>query len=102
MNNAESLLISINIVVIFCAYFVIYPKYCGANGYKIATYDLLLSGLVLLISGSLFWGSGETFSLIVFSVNWFWFTLLTYVLIEMPLMLWYSNKHKVWESFKLD
>ena len=102
MNNAEFILIAINIFVIFSAYFVFYPKYCAANGYKIATYDLLLSGLVLLISGSLFWGSSETFSLILFSVNWFWFTLLTYAFIEIPLMLWYYNKHKVWESMKLD
>ena len=102
MNNAEFVVIALNIVVIFGAYFVIYPKYCGADGYKIATYDLLLSGMVLLISGILFWGSDKSFSLLLFSVNCFWFTLVTYFLMEIPFGLWYGNKHNVWASLKLD
>ena len=102
MNNAEFVVIALNIVVIFGAYFVIYPKYCGADGYRIATYDLLLTGMVLLISGILFWGSGKSFSLLLFSVNWFWFTLVTYFLMEVPITLWYYKKHNVWASLKLD
>jgi hypothetical protein len=66
MSDAEFIVVALDIVVIFVAYFVVYPTYCGANGYRIAAYDLLLSGMVLLISGSLFWDSGELFNLLFF------------------------------------
>ncbi len=67
---------------------------------KIAKNDLAASGIVLIVAGSIFWGSGEQFSLLLFSVNWFWFTLIAYAVIEIPIMLWYFQKHDVWSSFK--
>jgi len=101
MNNPELIIIGLNLVVIFIAYFVVYPKFCGSDGMKIAYNDLAASGIVLFVTGSIFWGTGEQLSLILFSVNWFWFTLLTYLIIEIPLMLWYFKKHDVWSSFKI-
>ena len=68
------------------AYFVIYPRFCGSNGYKISANDLIASGLSLIIAGSLFYGTGTKFSLLITDVNWFWFTMLTYMAIELPLM----------------
>lgn len=108
MNNAELTIIALNFVVIFSAYFFIYPKYCGANRYRIAFFDLILKSLVFFISASLFWdagesfllGSGKRFSLLIFSVNWFWFTLITYLIIDFLFSLWFYNKHKVWKPFK--
>ncbi|MEX0737748.1 MAG: hypothetical protein WD071_00240 [Pseudohongiella sp.] len=100
MNNPEIMIIALNIFVISAAYFVVYPKFCGADGMKIANNDIAATGIVLIIAGSIFWGTGEQFSLILFSVNWFWFTFLTYLAIELPLMIWYFKKHDVWPSFK--
>ena len=101
MLSPELIVLCLNIVVISIAYFVVYPKFCGANGNKIASNDLIATSIVLLTSGSIFWGSDETFSMLLFSVNWFWFTLLTYAEIEIPIMLWYFNKHDVWASFNI-
>ncbi|MGB0446275.1 MAG: hypothetical protein ACPHW0_08065 [Pseudomonadales bacterium] len=102
MNNAELTIIALNFVVIFSAYFFVYPKYCGANGYRIAFFDLILKNLVFLISASLFWDEGgaffwgidKRFSLLIFSVNWFWFTFITYLIIDSLFSLWFYNKHK--------
>jgi uncharacterized membrane protein len=88
-------------VVIGIAYFVIYPRFCRANGNKIAVNDLIATGLVLLVAGSLFWGTGQSFNMIIIKANWFWFTLITYAAIEIPLMIWYFNKHDVWSSFDI-
>lgn len=100
MSDAEFIVIAVIIVIVFAAYFGVYPKYCGSNGYRIAAFDLLLSGMALLISGTLFWDSGESFSLLLFSVNWFVFTFVVYLLIESPIAFWYYKKHNVWDSFK--
>ncbi|OFE12159.1 hypothetical protein PHACT_02605 [Pseudohongiella acticola] len=100
MNSPEILVISINFVVALLAYLVIYPLLCGANIWRIALNDLLASGTVLLIAGSLYSGSGHEFSLLFFSVNWFWFALLSYAAIETPFMLWYFKKYRVWDTFK--
>jgi hypothetical protein len=101
MDNPEIFVISLNSLVILMAYFLIYPKFCGANGNKIAMNDLVATGIVLVISGTNFWGSGQSFSLLFISANWFWFTLITYAAIEIPLMLWYFKKHDVWASLKI-
>jgi len=101
MNNPELLIIVMNVIVILFSYFVVYPKFCGSDGMKISTNDLAASGIVLLVAGSIFWGTGVQFNMFLFSVNWFWFTLLTYLIIEIPLMLWYFKKYDVWSSFKI-
>lgn len=99
MQNPEMILLGINILIICVAYFLIYPKFCGSNGHKVAINDLLASIAALTAAGSLFWGSGQRFSLLFLSLNWFWFTLLTYAVIEIPFMLWYFKKYDVWKSF---
>lgn len=100
MPQPEVLILCLNSVAMLLAYFYIYPRFCGSDGKKIASNDLVVTGVLLAISGSLFWGTGQTFSLIWFSTNWFWFTYLSCLAIELPLMLWYFNKHGVWQSFK--
>ena len=55
---------------------------------KVAYYDLLVSGLALFIVGLKYWGTEQQFSLVFWDINWFWFTLITYTLIEIPVLLW--------------
>jgi len=101
MPNPELSILTLNVVVIAIAYSLIYPKFCGADLGKIAKNDLVATGLVLLIAGSVYWGTGEEFSLIFFSVNWFWFAFITYALIEIPIMVWYFKKHNVFDIQEL-
>lgn len=98
MNNPELFVITVNAVVIVIAYFLIYPRFCGANGYKIAVNDVMATAIPLLITGLSFWGSGISFSILIATVNWFWFTLITYFLMEIPFMLWYFRKYNIWDS----
>lgn len=99
MDTPEIIIIALNIIVISIAYFVIYPRFCGADGNRIASNDFIATSIVLTVSGSIFWGSDEQFDLLLFSTNWFWFTFLTYAAIEIPIMLWYFKKHDIWSSF---
>lgn len=100
MAHPEFTIILTNLIIVLIAYLLIYPKFAGSDGHKIATNDLLATTLSLTVAGSLFWGSGHEFSAYFFTLNWFWFALLTHALIEIPFMLWYFKKHNVWASFK--
>lgn len=98
MPAPELQIITINIAIILIGYFLVYPKFCDSSLNKIMANDVLASAIVLIIAGSMYWGSGQEFSLVFVSVNWFWFTLLSYATIEIPFMLWYFKKHDVWSS----
>ena len=99
MMPAEFNVIGLNLVMMLLSYFWVYPKYCGADIKKIINNDLIATALVLIVVGTVYWDSGVEFSLLIFSVNWFWFTLTTYLLLEVPFMLWYFNKYYVWSNF---
>lgn len=95
MVSIEFTVIVLNAIIILVAYLSVYPKLAGNSFNKISFYDLFASGLALVIVGAKYWGSGQQFSLIVADVNWFWFTLITYAIIEIPVMLWYFKKNNV-------
>ena len=58
-------------------------------------YALALTLLGLITAGALFAGSGTRFSLILFDTNWFGFTLLSSMAMELPLFLWFCKKHDI-------
>ena len=97
--DPELIIIGLNTFVVLVAYLLIYPKVAGSDGNKVALNDLFASAICLVVASSLFWETGQEFNIIIIKVNWFWFTLLSYVVIEFPFMIWYFKKHGVWESF---
>ena len=95
MGSSEFLVVVLNLVIVLVAYLSVYPKVAGDSLYRIALYDIFASGLALVIVGAKYWGKGQEFSVVFGQVNWFWFTFITYALIEFPVMLWYFKKNQV-------
>lgn len=91
----EIIILSLNFIIVCIGYLWVYPRVAGANLNKITLNDLIASITSLIVAGSLFWDSAYEFSLLFTSVNWFWFTLLTFLLIEIPFALWYLKRYKV-------
>ncbi len=87
--SAEFSVILLNAVIILIAYVWVYPKLAGKNLNKVALLDCVTSGLALVIVANKYWGQGVEFNFLQFDVNWFWFTLITYCIIEIPIALWY-------------
>lgn len=77
----ELFVILINLVILLTAYTFIYP-YLKGNMKSIAYFDLALSWISLIFAWSIFWWSLAEFSFIFFDVNWFWFTILSYAILE--------------------
>lgn len=89
MVSTEMAIFMLNSIIISVAYFSVYPKLAGKNINKVAIYDCLASGLALIIVASKYWGSDVGFDFLMFELNWFWFTLLSYSVLEIPVALWY-------------
>lgn len=85
----ESLVVFIVLATLAASYFWIYPKFAGNDVKKMAWFDAGLGFIPLGISALLFWESDPTFNLIFIETNWFWFTLITLVVLELPLFFWY-------------
>ncbi|MCH2041058.1 MAG: hypothetical protein MK185_10535 [Saccharospirillaceae bacterium] len=89
MHSPELSVVFLNLVIVLVAYLSIYPKLAGSNLNKISFYDIFTSGFSLFVVGFNYWGSGQVFTLLFFDVNWFWFTLVTYGALEIPVAIWY-------------
>jgi len=87
--SAELSIILLNAVIIILAYAWVYPKLAGKSINKIAALDCVTSGLALVIVANKYWGKGVEFSFLQFELNWFWFTLISYSIIEIPIAVWY-------------
>ena len=98
MLNYEFIIILINILLLSFVYLWLFQRVAGSDIKKLSTYDLLTSLVSVTIAGFLFWGSNFEFMLFGASMNWFWFTLVTYFVLEIPIALWYFKKHDVFKS----
>jgi hypothetical protein len=87
--SAELSIVLLNVVIIVIAYLWVYPKLAGKSFNKVGFYDCFASGLALVIVGSKYWGIDAQFNFLSIQLNWFWFTLLSYSVIEIPIALWY-------------
>lgn len=99
MANLEVLVIALNLIIVLASYFLLYPKLAGKNFHRIAFFDLLSSGFALGLVASKFWQTGQVFNLLGVELNWFWFTLITYAIIEIPVSMHYFKKYKVDTKF---
>jgi len=95
MQSPEQTVLLLNAIVIFIAYAFIYPRVAGNNFNKITGHDVVASSIVLITSGSLYWNSAIEFNLLITNVNWFWFTLITFGVIEIPVLVWYIKRYQV-------
>jgi len=87
--SAELSIVLLNVVIIVIAYFSVYPKVAGKDTNKVALYDCIASGLAITIVASKYWGTDTYFEFLFMQLNWFWFTLISYTIIEIPVALWY-------------
>ncbi|GAA6206113.1 MULTISPECIES: hypothetical protein [Thalassotalea] len=101
MVTPELSIIVLNLFIILVAYISIYPKLAGNSFNKISFYDIFASGFSLVLVGFNYWESSYQFSLLVTKTNWFWFTFISYAIIEIPIMIWYFKKRKVKINIKL-
>ncbi len=92
----ELQILTINAVCMAVGYLGLYPGAAQRGLMALAMTDLVVSLIALLTAAVLFMGSGVAFSLILFEVNWFGFSLITLILMEAVLFPWFARRHGVW------
>ena len=95
VENNEVVVICINAVTISSSYFYIFPKYVGFTLKDMAFASLIISSFSFLIIAYMYWGKEITFNALLFSTNWFWFSLIAYIAMELPFFDWYVKKYDV-------
>lgn len=91
----ESQILILNGVILAVAYLGIYPSLQKKTLNRMMAVDLVLSAVALTVAGALFWGTGVPFNMILFQANWAVFTIVTIMLMEVPLFLWFAKKHGI-------
>lgn len=96
--SPEMTVLLLNLVLIVFSYQVLYPRVVGSSMSRLLANDTMATLVALLVAASLFAGSERSFSLLFFTVNWFWFTLISYSVMELPLAIRYMRRHGMMET----
>ena len=94
-------IIGINLTMLIVAYFFLYPTFVKNSLTKLGIGDLFLSIAAWAGAGFLFAGTDTQFSLFFVTLNWFWFSLITYLALDLILFLWYCKKYKIFPPKKV-
>ena len=94
-RSPEILVLLLNTTVLVLAYCVVYPRKVGADIAKLLQSDLMATATSLVVAGFLFWGTNQQFDLLLGEVNWFAFSLVTFLLMEIPFALWYFKRFDI-------
>ncbi len=97
LHSPEQFVLLVNAVILGCAYFIVYPRFAGADQTRLAINDLIANLCALLVIGVNYWDSGQRFDLLVMEVGWFGFTVATFLLMELPLFAWYARRYGLFE-----
>ncbi|MEN9954955.1 MAG: hypothetical protein RLZZ41_619 [Actinomycetota bacterium] len=99
----ELLVVFFVLATIAAAYFWVYPKFAGDNVKLMAWLDIALTAVPVGLSAAFFWQSDQVFRFIFFDTNWFFFTILTMVVLELPMFYFYLKarglSHKLRELY---
>lgn len=90
------LIIAASVLVV--GYVLVYPRFAGTDLTKLALNGVLAYGCALLVVGSHYYGTDQRFGEPVLDLGWFGFTLLTLLLVELPLFYWYARRYRVFSQ----
>ncbi len=89
----EAVILLVNAIFLAFAYLWVYPNLTTKTTALVMRYDLIISVACITVAGLLFWGTGTRFRLIFFSSNWAVFSIVTLLVMETPLFVWFARKH---------
>ncbi|MEI5640635.1 MULTISPECIES: hypothetical protein [unclassified Pseudoalteromonas] len=93
--SPEWTLILLNVILLFIAYVVIYPKLEDKSFSNISKQDLIVTTVSLVVAGSLYYDRDISFSLVLFDSNWIVFTIVAFSVIEIPFLLWFKQRYNI-------
>jgi hypothetical protein len=98
----EAQILILNAAILGVAYYGIYPTLRVKTANRLVTIDVVLSMLALCVAGAWFWGTGVSFNLLLFQGNWAVFTIITMMLMEIPLFIHFARRYGIRLTFDDD
>ena len=96
----ELIAVALVIGTLTIAYLWVYPRLAGNDVKKMAWLDIALGLVLFAVVGALFWSENPPFTLVFFDTNWFIFTLVVYVILQLPLFFFYVKARGLGEQYK--
>jgi hypothetical protein len=93
LDSPETFILLTNATILLCAYLIVYPRFAGSDLNRLALNDLAANALAIVVAGFAFFGTGLRFDLLFLEVGWFGFTVVTFMLMELPLFVWYARRY---------
>ena len=93
MESPEIFILLSNAAILLCAYFTVYPRFAGSDLNRLALNNLAANAIAIAVAGFAFFGTGQRFDLMFLEVGWFGFTVGTFLLMELPLFVWYARRY---------
>lgn len=98
----ESFVLAVNAVILVTAYFVVYPRFAGADLNRLARNDLAANVCALVVAGYAFYGTDTVFALFSIELGWFAYTVITFLVMELPFFFWYSRRYGLFRAADSD
>ncbi len=92
-SDNELVILTVNILVLGFAYHWLFERLEAYDLSRLSRYDLITSLSSIGIAGVLFYGTSVPFHLFGGETNWFWYSAVTYLLIEIPFAYGYMRRH---------
>lgn len=96
----ELIVVALVISTLAIAYLWVYPRVAGNDVKKMAWLDIALGLVLFAVVGAMFWNENPPFTLVFFDTNWFIFTLVVWVILELPLFFLYLKARGLGEQYK--
>jgi hypothetical protein len=81
--------------VLAVGYGIVFPRFAGTDLIKLSINGLLAYGSALLVVASHYYGTEQRFGEPALELGWFGFTLLTLILVDLPLFYWYARRYRI-------
>jgi hypothetical protein len=95
----ELLVVFYILATLAVAYLWLYPRYVGNNIKLMAWVDVVVTSIPIGISAILFWVSDPVFQLFAFELNWFVYTLVVLLAIELPIFILYLKARGLTKAY---
>ena len=96
----ELIVIAIVLATLSIAYLWVYPTFAGRNVKLMSYMDIGFTFVPAAISALIFWQSDPVFRVFGLELNWFIYSILAYMVIEIPVFILYVKARGLWPEYK--
>ena len=96
----ELIVIAVVLATLSLAYLWVYPTYAGRNVTLMSYMDIGATFIPAGVAALLFWQSDPVFNFFGLELNWFFYSILAYVVIEIPVFILYVKARGLWPEYK--